>query len=136
MSESHAPWKCTCRATPQPFVYSQNAYVTCPYVNSESFGRRRCGSIPLRLLLLRLGAGSAHCDFMQNTHTFLIESDQSKHDLLLDRQTIARFPTLQAAEAAANDIASRMVPGAALQFEVDLMSTLLTLEIRSATIEW
>ena len=66
----------------------------------------------------------------------MIESDQSKHDLLLDRQTIARFPTLQAAEAAANDIASRMVPGAALQFEVDLMSTLMTLEIRSATIEW
>jgi hypothetical protein len=71
-----------------------------------------------------------------DTHTFLIESDGAKHELRLDGQTMGIFPTLEKAEAAANGIASRTVPGATLRFEIDLMSSLTTLEIRGATLEW
>ena len=69
-------------------------------------------------------------------HTFLIESDGRKHELILDGEIIASFSTLEAAEAAANRIARRSAPGASLRFELDLKSTLINLEIRGATLEW
>jgi hypothetical protein len=72
---------------------------------------------------------------MQNTHLFLIESDGHKHDLVLDGESIASFSTLEAAEAAANGLASRAVPGISLKFELDFKWTLSSLEIRAATME-
>ena len=73
---------------------------------------------------------------MRNTHNFLIESDGARHSLILDGRTIASFSTLEAAEAAANSIASRATPGASLKFELDFKWTLSDLEIRAATLEW
>ena len=73
---------------------------------------------------------------MRKTHNFLIESDGAKHDLVLDGKTIGSFSTLEAAEAAANDIASRAAHGASLKFELDFKWTLSDLEIRAATLEW
>jgi hypothetical protein len=73
---------------------------------------------------------------MQTTHSFLIESDGPRHELILDGQTMATFSTLEAAEAAANGLARRASPGASLRFELDLKSTLMDLEIRGATLEW
>jgi hypothetical protein len=73
---------------------------------------------------------------MRNTNNFLIESDGARHDLVLDGQTIASFSTLDAAEAAANGIASRAAPGAPLKFKLDFKSTLTDLEIRAAKSEW
>ena len=73
---------------------------------------------------------------MQNTHNFLIESDATRHYLFLDGETIASFSTLEAAEAAANCIASRAAPGASLKFELDFKSTLTDVEIRVASLEW
>jgi len=66
----------------------------------------------------------------------VIESDKSRHDLLLDGQVIASFSTLEAAEVAATGIASRVAPGALLKFELDFKWTLSDLEMRVATLEW
>jgi hypothetical protein len=72
---------------------------------------------------------------MRNIYNFLIESDGTKHDLVVDGQDIGRFTTLEAAEAAANDIASGISPDASLKFELDFKTTLMDLEIRAATLE-
>jgi hypothetical protein len=72
---------------------------------------------------------------MRNTHNFLIESDGTKHDLVVDGQNIGTFVTLKAAEAAARDIANRVSPGASLKFELDFKTTLMDLEIRAATLQ-
>ena len=68
--------------------------------------------------------------------TFLIESDGARHELILDGQPIASYSTLDAAEAAANGIASRAAPGVSLKFELDFKTTLMDLEIRAARLEW
>ena len=73
---------------------------------------------------------------MRNINNFLIESDGTKHDLVVDAQNIGRFTTLKAAEAAANDIAGGIAPGVSLKFELDFKTTLMDLEIRAATLEW
>jgi len=70
---------------------------------------------------------------MRTSHYFLIESDRVRHDLVLDGDLIASFHTLEAAEAEANRIVSRAQPRSSLHFELDLKSTLNTLEIRGAT---
>jgi len=44
------------------------------------------------------------------------------------------FSTLEAAEAEANSIASYVVPGSTLRFELDFKWTLSDLEIRAATL--
>jgi hypothetical protein len=72
---------------------------------------------------------------MRSTLNFLIESDGATHALILDGQTIADFPTLEAAKAAANGIASGAAPGASLRFELDFKSTLSDLEIRAARLD-
>ena len=72
---------------------------------------------------------------MRKNYNFLIESDGTKHDLVVDAQNIGRFATLKAAESAANDIARRIVPGVSLKFELDFKTTLMDLEIRAATLE-
>ena len=72
---------------------------------------------------------------MTTSHYFLIESDRARHDLLLDGNFIATFPTLEAAEAEAKRIANRVAPDATLQFGLDLKSTLNDLEIRGATFD-
>ena len=74
---------------------------------------------------------------MRNKHNFfLIESEPSRHNLYLNGQLIATFDTLDAAEAEANKIANRAVPGAALIFGLDFKWTLSDLEMRAATLEW
>ena len=73
---------------------------------------------------------------MRNTHTFVIESDGARYTLLLDGETIGSFSTFEAAEVAANGIASRAVPGASLKFQLDFKWTLSDLEMRAATLEW
>ena len=72
---------------------------------------------------------------MRTNYNFLIESEPSGHKLLIDGQEIARFATLDAAEAGANIVASHMVLGAHLKFELDFKWTLSDLEIRAATLE-
>jgi hypothetical protein len=72
---------------------------------------------------------------MQKSGVFLIESDRSGNRLSLNGQSIARFATLDAAEAEANQVASQTVPGASLKFELDFKWTLTDLEIRAATLE-
>ena len=72
---------------------------------------------------------------MRNSYTFLIDSELSGHRLLLNGQEIATFATLDAAEAEANRVANRAVPGAILKFELDFKWTLTDLEIRAATLE-
>jgi hypothetical protein len=73
---------------------------------------------------------------MRNSYNFLIDSDRSGHKLSLNGQEIATFATLDAAEAEADKIANRVVPGANLKFELDFMWTLTYLELRAATLEW
>jgi hypothetical protein len=73
---------------------------------------------------------------MRIRHVFLIESVGTRHDLVLDGQTVASFSTLEAAEAAANGIASSAAPGASLKFELDFKWTLSDLEMHAATLEW
>jgi hypothetical protein len=73
---------------------------------------------------------------MRNSYNFLIDSDRSGHKLSLNGQEIATFATLDAAEAEADKIANRVVPGANLKFELDFMWTLTDLELRAATLEW
>jgi hypothetical protein len=72
---------------------------------------------------------------MRRRKVFLIESESSRHKLLLDGREISTFATLGAAEAEANEIANRLVPGANLRFELDFKWTLSDLEIRAATLE-
>jgi hypothetical protein len=72
---------------------------------------------------------------MQKSDVFLIESDRSGNRLSLNGQSIARFAALDAAEAEANKVANRAVPGASLKFELDFKWTLTDLEIRAATLE-
>jgi hypothetical protein len=70
---------------------------------------------------------------MRNKHTlFLIESEPARHKLYLNGQVIATFATLYAAEAEANRIANRAVPGATLRFGLDFKWTLSELEMRAA----
>ena len=73
---------------------------------------------------------------MRKTYNFLIDSELSGHKLFLNGQEIATFATLVAAEAEANKVANRAVPGAALRFGLDFKWTLTDLEIRAATLEW
>jgi len=73
---------------------------------------------------------------MTKSYTFLIESERSRNKLLLNGQEIATFATLEAAEAEANKVAGRAVPGATLKFELDFKWTLTDLEIRAATLQW
>jgi len=73
---------------------------------------------------------------MRNKHTFfLIESEPTRHKLYLNGQVIATFATLDAAEAEANKIANRAVPGATLRFGLDFKWTLSDLELRAAELE-
>ena len=72
---------------------------------------------------------------MTKSYTFLIESERSRNKLLLNGQEIATFATLEAAEAEANKVAGRAVPGAKLRFELDFKWTLTDLEIRAATLK-
>ena len=72
---------------------------------------------------------------MRSYNTFLIESELSRHRLLLNGQELATFATLDAAEAEATKIANRAVPGATLKFDLDFGWTLTDLEIRAATLE-
>jgi len=72
---------------------------------------------------------------MRTVHYFLIESEHARHDLVMDGDHIASFPTLEAAEAEANRIADQAAPGVSLNFELDLKSTLNDLEIRGATFD-
>jgi hypothetical protein len=70
---------------------------------------------------------------MQSKHTFfLIESVPARHKLYLNGKAIATFSTLDAAEAEANKIANRTVPGATLRFGLDFKWTLSDLEMRAA----
>jgi hypothetical protein len=72
---------------------------------------------------------------MQSNNTFVIESELSRHRLFLNGQEIATFTTLDGAEAEANKVANRALPGATLRFELDFKWTLSDLEIRAATME-
>ena len=72
---------------------------------------------------------------MQQNDLFLIESDRSGSKLSLNGQEIAKFATLDAAEAEAQKVARLTVPGALLNFELDFKWTLSNLEIRAATLE-
>ena len=65
----------------------------------------------------------------------MIESERSRNKLFLNGQEIATFATLEAAEAEANKVANRTIPGATLRFELDFKWTLTDLEIRAATLE-
>ena len=73
---------------------------------------------------------------MRKSYTFLIDSDRSGHRLRLNGQEIGAFATLDAAQAEANRVARRAVPGATLRFGLDFMWTLTDLETRAATLEW
>ena len=72
---------------------------------------------------------------MQKNDLFVIESDRSGNRLSLNGQSVATFATLDAAEAEAQNVANRAVPGASLKFELDFKWTLSDLEIRAATLE-
>jgi len=72
---------------------------------------------------------------MRKSYNFLIESEMSRHKLFLDGQEIATFATLDAAEAEANKVANRAVPGATLRFELDFKWMLTDLEMRGARLE-
>jgi hypothetical protein len=72
---------------------------------------------------------------MEKNDLFLIESDRSGNRLFLNGQNVATFATLDAAEAEAQNVANRTVPGASLKFELDFKWTLSELEIRAATLE-
>ena len=72
---------------------------------------------------------------MAKSYKFLIDSEPSDHKLFLNGREIAAFTTLDAAEAEANKVANRAVPGAKLRFELDFMWTLTDLEIRTARLE-
>jgi hypothetical protein len=71
---------------------------------------------------------------MRRRNTFLIESQSSRHELILNGRKISTFATLDDAESEANKVANRMVPGASLRFELDFKWTLSDLEVRAATL--
>jgi len=73
---------------------------------------------------------------MRKNYNFFIESEPAGHRLSLNGQEVATFATLDAAEAEANKIANRAVPGTNLKFELDFMWTLTDLEMRAATLAW
>ena len=73
---------------------------------------------------------------MRKSYHFLIESDRTGHTLVINSRQIGTFATLDAAEAEANKIANRAVPGANLRFELDFMWTLTGLELRAARLGW
>ena len=73
---------------------------------------------------------------MRKTYNFLIESERAGHKVVLNGQEIATFATLDAAEAEANKVADRAVPGTNLRFELDFKWTLTDLEMRAATLAW
>ena len=60
---------------------------------------------------------------MRTSHYFLIESDRARHELVLDGDLIASFPTFEAAEAEVKRIANHAAPGVSLQFGLDMKST-------------
>jgi hypothetical protein len=72
---------------------------------------------------------------MLTTHTFLINSDSSGHELSVDDKVIGIFATRNAAEEKAAHIAQRFVPAATLRFELVFKSRLTDWEIRVATVE-
>ena len=72
---------------------------------------------------------------MHKNDLFLIESDRSGNRLSLNGKSVAMFDTLDEAEAEAQNVANRAVPGASLKFELDFKWTLSDLEIRAATLE-
>lgn len=72
---------------------------------------------------------------MHKNDLFLIESDRSGNRLSLNGKSVAMFDTLYEAEAEAQNVANRAVPGASLKFELDFKWTLSDLEIRAATLE-
>jgi hypothetical protein len=72
---------------------------------------------------------------MRSNNIFLIKSELSGHELLLNGQEIATFDTLEAAEEEATDVANRALPGVALRFELDFKSSLTDFELRAATLE-
>ena len=72
---------------------------------------------------------------MRSNNTFLIESELSRHRLFLNGQQLATFATLDDAEAEANQVANRAVPGMTLRFELDFKWTFSDLEIRTATMD-
>jgi hypothetical protein len=73
---------------------------------------------------------------MPTDNTFLIESERCRQRLSLNGRGIFTFSTLEAAEAEASRIASYVVPGSALRFELDFQWTLSDLEIRAATLKF
>ena len=73
---------------------------------------------------------------MQANHIFLIESDSTGHRLSVDGRASGAFATRDAAEAAGGNIAQRLVPAAALTFELDFKWTLSDLEIRVAMLDF
>jgi hypothetical protein len=72
---------------------------------------------------------------MRTSNTFLIESERSRHRLILNGRELLTFATLEAAEAEAGKIARYVVPGATLRFELDFKWTLSDLEFRAANLE-
>jgi hypothetical protein len=68
-------------------------------------------------------------------HLFMVESDSAGHRVSVDGHDFGTFATLDAAEAAANNIARCLVPAAVLRFELDFKWTLSDVEIRAATLE-
>jgi hypothetical protein len=72
---------------------------------------------------------------MQKNDLFLIESDRSGNRLSLNGKSVGTFDTLDEAEAEAQNVANRAVPGASLKFELDFKWTLSELEIHAATLE-
>jgi len=72
---------------------------------------------------------------MRTNHIFLIDSDSSGHRLTVDGNEAGTFGSLSAAEAMAAYIASRFLPAATLNFELDFKWTLSDFEIRTATLE-
>jgi len=73
---------------------------------------------------------------MTTDNLFLIESERRRHRLSLNGREIFTFSTLEAAEAEANSIASYVVPGSSVRFELDFKWTLSDLEIRAATLQY
>jgi hypothetical protein len=73
---------------------------------------------------------------MHTNHFFLIRSDGSRHRLSLDGETVGTFPTLNAAESKADDIARSLHAAAMPRFELDFKWTLSDTEIRAASLQW
>ena len=72
---------------------------------------------------------------MRNNNTFIIESERSRHKLMLNGQEFGTFATLDAAEREAAELANRAAPGTTLRFQLDFKWTLSDLELRVATFQ-